>query len=280
MIVVIASIALLLGGIFTIYRWGSLAVEAPVWEGSEPPPVSWVVRRYVWTVSVLVWTALITAILVVGPGARLAMRLLAVTAGAGAQGHKTEADEIVGRISVGGTIGIFIFVGLFAGFVSALTFIVVRRWLPGGRLGGIGLGVLLLVVFGSRLEPLRANNPDFDLVGPPWVSITVYSAMALVQGMAVFAVAGRVSRWLPFPGPRFRAIAPHAILLLTIPTVVVPAGVIALGAVAVLLSRTPVAEIVRSTSTLIVGRVVLAVATLAALPGFVSATASIAGRGP
>src|SRR5207245_616258 len=127
------------------------------------------------TVSLLVWTALITAIIVVGPGARLAMRLLAVTAGAGAQGHKTEADEIVGRISVGGTIGIFIFVGLFAGFVSALTFMVVRRWLPSGRLGGIALGVVLLVVMGSRIEPLRANNSDFDLVGPPRLSITIYS---------------------------------------------------------------------------------------------------------
>jgi len=279
--VVLVCCALLLVGLITIARWGSLAVQPPRWESLERPPVSWVVRRYIWTVSLSVWTALITAILLVGPGARLAMRLLAVTAGQGAQGRKTEADEIVGRISADGTVGIFLFVGLLAGFVSVLTFIVVRRWLPAGRLAGLALGVVLLVVFASRIEPLRPNNSDFDLVGPGWLSIFIYGALALAQGMAVVAVAGRVSRWLPLPGAGVRAIVPHALpLVLVIPAVVVPIAVIGVGAVVVALSRTRANELLDSRWTLLAGRVAVVGATGAALPGFISAISDIAGRGP
>ena len=279
---IVAACAVLLAcGLAAIGRWGALAVEAPTWDGPGRPPVSWAVRRYVWTVSLALWTALITAVLIVGPGARLAMRVLAVTAGPGAQGKKTEADEIVGRISSGGTIGIFLFVGLFAGFVSALTFVVVRRWLPGGRLAGVALGGMLLVVFGSRIDPLRANNPDFDLVGPGWLAITLYVALALAQGMAVVAVAGKVSRWLPLPSTGIRTIAPNMIpLILLIPAFFLIPVVVALGAVVVALSRTRALELARARRTLLAGRVVIAGATAAFLPGFVSAAANIAGRGP
>jgi hypothetical protein len=47
----------------------------------------------------------------------------------------------------------------------------VHRWLPAGWVGGLASGVLLLVVAGTRLEPLRRGNPDFDLVGPGWLSV-------------------------------------------------------------------------------------------------------------
>ena len=45
-------------------------------------------------------------LLVTGPAIRLIMRLLAVTSGDDAQGRITEADEVVGRIDVVGTIGL------------------------------------------------------------------------------------------------------------------------------------------------------------------------------
>ena len=45
-----------------------------------------------------------SGVLIVGAGGRLAMRLLAATAGEGAQGRETEAEEIVGQITTGGTI--------------------------------------------------------------------------------------------------------------------------------------------------------------------------------
>jgi hypothetical protein len=58
------------------------------------------------------------------------------------------------------------YTGLFFGLASGLVFLLVHRWLPAGWVGGLAYGVLLLVVAGTRLEPLGRDNPDFDLVGP------------------------------------------------------------------------------------------------------------------
>lgn len=281
MAIVVVCGLLLLGGLTAIVGWGGLGVEAPALPAADGPrPVLVVIRRYVWTISLLLWTTILAALLVVGPAARLAMRLLAMTAGAEAQGLRTEADEIVGRITSGGTIGIFVFIGLFAGFLSALSFVVLRRWLPRGRWGGLILGVLILVIAGSRIEPLRPDNPDFDLVGPGWLSIVVFSAMVLVTGMAVQAIAGRVSRSLPLPGPRVRELLPHAVLVFFVPGFVLAGGAILAGAVVVALSRTHIMELFQSRWVSIAGYVVVGAAAVVGLPGFVSAIVDIAGRGP
>ena len=51
---------------------------------------------------------------------------------------------------------------------------------------------------GSRLDPLRADNFDFALVGPDWLSIVAFTALALFQGMLTWAVAARL-RLPPLP---------------------------------------------------------------------------------
>ena len=61
-----------------------------------------VARRYIWYVTVASVSGLASGIPVAGAGGRLGMRLLAATAGDAAQGRMTEADEVVGRITIGG----------------------------------------------------------------------------------------------------------------------------------------------------------------------------------
>jgi hypothetical protein len=53
---------------------------------------------------------------------------------------------------------------------------------------------MLLILVGSRLEPLRSDNFDFALVGPTWLAILAFTTLALLQGMLVVALA---ERWLP-----------------------------------------------------------------------------------
>src|SRR5215216_4373403 len=225
MAVIILCIALVLAGLVAVVRWGGLAVEPP----STPGPD--------------------------GAGGRLVMRLLAVTAGVDAQGQVTEAQEIVGRITVDGTIGFVVFTGLFFGPVSGAAYLVLRRWLPGGRAGGLAFGALLLVIAGTRLEPLRRSNPDFDLVGPGWVSVVAFTVLVVFHGALVAALAGRLSRAVPLLAARPGTIAVHAPLLL----LVLPGPSVALVLV-------------------VVGRVALAVAALVAFPGFASAIVDILGR--
>lgn len=275
--------ALLLAGLAAIVRWGGLQPQPP-WpaphpdDPPSPPPVA---RRYLWYVTVAVVSGLVSGILVAGAGGRLVMRLLAATAGDNAQGRVTEAEEFVGEISVGGTIGFIVFTGLFFGLATGALFLLLRRWLPGGRLRGLAFGGVLLAVAATRVEPLRRDNPDFDIVGPGWLSVLAFTALVVVHGMCVAAVAGRYSRTLPLVSGRRRDLLAYAPLLLTVPVAGLLLPVALVGIVVIFAGRARgLVAAVRSPGFTTAGRVVLAALVLIAFPGFVSAVADILGRGP
>jgi hypothetical protein len=282
--VIVGCIVLVFVGLLVIVRWGSLAVQpppTPAQDGAVPadrPPVGLVVRRYLWYLTLAISAGVGAGILAAGAGGRLAMRLLAVTSGPDAQGRITEADQVVGRISVDGTLEFIVFTGLFFGAASGAAYLLVRRWLPAGRTGGVAFGALLLVLGGSRLEPLRPGNPDFDLVGPGWVSVASFAALVVFHGMLVAALAGRLSRAVPLLAPTPRAILAHVpLLLLALGAVALVAAVV--GALVVVASQLPaVAAAWRDRRAVTAGRVVLALVALAALPGFTRAVIDILGR--
>jgi hypothetical protein len=286
MAVIILCIALVLVGLVAVVRWGGLAVEPPSTPGpdgtgpTDPPPVSLVVRRYLWYLAVALLSGAGAGLLAAGAGGRLVMRLLAVTAGADAQGQVTEAQEIVGRITVDGTLGFVVFTGLFFGPVSGAAYLLLRRWLPAGRAGGLAFGALLLVVAGTRLEPLRRSNPDFDLVGPGWVAVAAFTLLVVFHGALVAALAGRLSRAVPLLAARPGAIAVHTpLLLLVLPGPSVALVLIIVGVLVVLASRIPsVVAAWHDRRLLVLGRLGLALITLVALPGFTMAVVDILGR--
>src|SRR5215216_851785 len=119
--VILLCIALVLVGLVAVVPVGGMAVEPPPVPGPDgagptvPPPVSLVVRRYLWYLAVALLAGAAAGILAAGAGGRLVMRLLAVTAGADAQGQITEADQLVGRITVDGTLDYTVTTGLFFG---------------------------------------------------------------------------------------------------------------------------------------------------------------------
>jgi hypothetical protein len=281
--VVVVCLVLVLTGLLAILRWGGVAVQPPPTPAEDDtvptgrPPVGLVVRRYLWYLTLAISAGVGAGILAAGAGGRLVMRLLAVTAGPGAQGQITEADQVVGRITADGTLGFIVFTGLFFGAASGAAYLLLRRWLPAGRVGGIAFGVLLLVLAGTRLEPLRPGNPDFDLVGPGWMSVIVFAALVLFHGMLVAALAGRLSRAVPLLAPTPRAIVAHVPLLLALGSVALVAAVV--GVVVVLASQVPaVVAAWRDRRAVIAGRVVLVLVALVAIPSFASAIIDILGR--
>lgn len=282
--VIVGCIVLVVVGLLAIVRWGGLAVQpppAPADDDTVPadrPPVSLVVRRYLWYLTLAISSGVGAGILAAGAGGRLAMRLLAVTAGPTAQGRITEADQVVGRISAEGTLGFIVFTGLFFGAASGAAYLLLRRWLPGGRTGGVAFGALLLVLAGTRLEPLRPGNPDFDLVGPGWVSVAAFAALVLFHGMLLAALAGRLSRAVPLLALTPRAIIAHVpLLLLALGSVALVAAII--GVAVVSASQVPaVAGVWRDRRLVTAGRVVLSLVALAALPSFARAITDILGR--
>ena len=130
------------------------------------------------------------------------MRLLAATSPE-SKGFLTEAQESVGRITLGGTIGFIIFVGLAFGVAAGLTYVFVSFALPRGIGGGILFGAALLVVFGSHIDPLVPENHDFAIVGPGWLAVVAFTALAVLTGAVTAPFAGRVAAALPAPRPRW-----------------------------------------------------------------------------
>lgn len=271
---------LVVGGLAAIAAWGGDGFEPPA-PTERPPSTREALRRYLWYVTIALGAGLGAGLLMAGAGGRLAMRLVAVTAGEQAQGRLTEADQVVGLITLGGTIGFIVFVGLFFGLASALLYLLLHRLLPAGRLGGALYGILLLVWFGSLLEPLRPDNPDFDIVGPGWVSVLTFGTLVVAHGMLVHALAARYSRGLPLMTRERTTLMRYAPLLAAAAfwPLLVPLGLGALVIAGPGRLGDP-GGLLRSPRTIAVGRVVAVILSLIALPRFVQAAADILGRGP
>lgn len=238
-------------------------------------------RRYLWWVEVMLVTGLAGGILVMGVGGRLAMRLLGATGGDRAQNRITEANEVVGEVTIGGTIGFIFFVGVLSGLVTTVIWFALRRFLPPAWLGGLLFGAGLLVVFGTRNDPLRPGNEDFDIVGPWWLAILAFTALALAYGVALSSFSARLSQWLPLIGRDRRSIA-YVVLLVLVP--LFPFGLAALaGGLVYVFGGAALGRARRALTGptgLRVARVALAAGVAVAAPGFVTAIGDLVGRGP
>ena len=281
MILMWAVGAVLLVGVALTLRWGgSEYVPWPLGGADTPAETSSVesgrlsVRtaalRYLRGVAIAMVGGFWAGVLVTGPGVRLIMRLLAVTAGDDAQGRLTEADEVVGNIDLGGTIALVFFGGVLTGLLSGAIYVIVRPWLPSGRVGGVVFGALHLVVAGTVIDPLRPDNPDFDLVGPGWLAVTTFGLACVLHGMAVIAFANRYSHSLR-PATR---VSVGAVVPLVLPALIVMLFFFSLVPVVLGLALTlvvsrfdRVTRIARSRGALVAGRVAIGVVAIALLPG-------------
>lgn len=277
MAIIVICGALVLLGLALVVFWGATepVPRTPTDDDRFATHAPLVARRFAGAIAGGMGAGLLMA----GAGGRLVMRLLAVTAGDGAQGRLTEAEQRVGVISADGTIGLVVFGGLFLGLVSGFVYLALRRWLPPGRLGGLAFGVLLLVVAAPRIEPLRRSNVDFDIVGPGWVALLSFAALVVMHGMLVAAITNRWERFAARLEGRRRVLgyAPIMAIAPALPFVVI---VVVLGALATAFStQRRAADALASPMSRKVGRIALALAGVIALPFAVIDFANIASRG-
>lgn len=240
-----------------------------------------VAKRFVWYVALALTAGVLAGVTVIGGGGRLAMRLLAVTAGDDAQGRLTEADETVGAITVGGTVAFVLFVGVFGGVISAVLYVLVRRFLPSPRwLGGATFGLALLIVGGTTIEPLRSDNPDFDLVGPGWLAILVFTALGVAFGIVLSGLMAAVSHWLPLIAADRRVLLRYVVpALFAAVAFMATAVTVVVGIATIALTRwRPIVDAVRSRRWVIAGRVLAIAVVLIALPNAVSTFVDIGTR--
>jgi len=124
----------------------------------------------------------IAGALIMGPGLRLAMRVVAIM-------EPTQIPEF----SAEGTMFIIIGIGAIFGGVVALAANLIRKAVPIRSLiaSGVVLSVLVMTTLLSETD-LRAEFTD--LGAGPWVNIPMFSILVLGYGIAAMTIADYVER--------------------------------------------------------------------------------------
>jgi hypothetical protein len=197
-------------------RWRHLATIAAR-DAPKPSERTAIAADAVRTIGVISTAGLVAGLAGAGVIGRLVMRVIGATSGDAAQGRVTEAGEVVGRITNGGTQGFIVFVGLFGGIAAALAFLVVRRWLPRtAGPAGLVLGVLLLGTIGVT-DPMSPDNVDFRILTPVWLAVVMVALTAFLTATMFTALAARLDA-LSLTSGRSRYVAYVGLLLAALPS--------------------------------------------------------------
>jgi hypothetical protein len=155
----------------------------------------------------------LAGIAVAGIGGRVLMRVSAVLAGPASIGMRTDNGNIVGEITLPGTIALVAFAGVANGLIGGLVYAALRPWLaPLGRRGALGFGVLLLAVLGFVV--ITPENPDFRRFGPAAVNIAMFAVIYVLFGTLLVSLHAALDRFTP-GGPQGRPTGIGGIALAT-----------------------------------------------------------------
>jgi hypothetical protein len=140
-------------------------------------------------------SSLVAGVLVGGIGSRLFM-LVARLIAPERRGAITDAGNRVGEVTMEGTVGLVVFIGLITAIAVGVTMAATSPWLSWtGRFGGVALGVVLLLVFSPTI--LDPDNLDFFLLGDQMITVIMIVVLFIASGVVAVAVCARLIRWLP-----------------------------------------------------------------------------------
>lgn len=132
-----------------------------------------------------------------GAGSRIAMRIAGMLTPPEFIGTPTVGGNIVGRVTIGGSIGL-VWIGALGGIVGGMVYLVVRRWLPMQPvLRGLWFGLLAILVFGRLLID---DGTDFRFADAG-LQVGMYAIVFLSFGLLGSWWAERLGRGLPDQRP-------------------------------------------------------------------------------
>lgn len=130
---------------------------------------------------------------------RLAMRLLAVTSPASAQGGITDDQAVVGIVSLSGSAALALFC-VQGGALGGLVLLLARRVLPTTPTGRATGSAVLAAALGGALFVHGKGSFDFTVLRPGWLAVAAFVTLPLIYGLltplATDAVAARAGWWL------------------------------------------------------------------------------------
>ena len=146
MLVIAMCVVLALLGVAAVVRWGGLSLARSQLTARDGGAHDQRLALRTYALIALVSGAG-GGLLAAGAGGRIVMRVLTITSPNTAEGQLTEAEATIGDITFAGTLGLLGFTSLFLGVLTGVLYLLLCRWLPTGRLGGL--------IFGDSCSCLR-----------------------------------------------------------------------------------------------------------------------------
>jgi hypothetical protein len=137
----------------------------------------------------------LAGIVCLGLGSRLAMRIAALL-DPSARGALTENDNIVGEVTLRGTLELVVFVGIFGGLIAGLLWVLVREWLPRRGLARVAAAGVVAALLGS-FQVVSGENRDFALLDPAAASVAMFVVVVGLAGCGAAVIDGPLERLLP-----------------------------------------------------------------------------------
>lgn len=140
---------------------------------------------------------IIVGLLVAGLGGRLVMRLAAILHD-DAAGKFTENGEVIGHITLNGTLALMVFGGLGMGLLAGTIWVIVGPWIPGRGLARALLTAAAAIALGTPSLIQRTNSDFLVLRHDPLVVVLLVGLVGLV-GFSIALVDDALDGRLPRP---------------------------------------------------------------------------------
>jgi hypothetical protein len=113
-------------------------------------------------------------------------------------GLRTETGEIIGAITLNGTLALMTFGGLAMGLLAGTIWVIVSPWLPGRGLGRALVTAIAAVALGT--PPLiQRSNPDFVILERDPVVVALLVGLVGLVGLSIALLDDALDARLPHP---------------------------------------------------------------------------------
>jgi hypothetical protein len=139
--------------------------------------------------------SVISGVLVGGVLGRIVMRVSALAAGPEMVGTLTENGNRIGEFTIGGTLILIVFVGVFSGVAGSVVVVGSDPWLKWlGPVQGLGFGLVVLAAAGASSA---FNSVDFFILEPPGLNVAMFVGLHFAFGLFVSGFYWLLDRRLP-----------------------------------------------------------------------------------
>jgi hypothetical protein len=152
-------------------------------------------------------SGLIAGVLVGGIGGRLFMRIAGAIAGDVAQGRRTEAGFTVGEVTMDGSLGLILFIGVFSGLAVASYYVMFFPWIAwAGRWRGVMFGITGFAAASATSDLLNPDNIDFVILRNEPIVVGMIVLLFLALGVVIDWLYRLFDTYVPAPDPNVNAV--------------------------------------------------------------------------